>query len=507
MFEHSLMLTILPPIFASLVATLMGLWKPRFALPVALGAIGFSMFGSIITLASVTQDGFVQYFLGNWSEPRGIGIEFRVDHISALMLVLITSVAFLSLIYASGKLKEEVPGKEPLFYTLYLLLTGGLLGICMTADAFNLYVMLEITSLTSYALVAMGSGRRAAFSAYHYVIMGTIGASFYLLGVGYLYIRTGSLNMMDINRIILEQGLQQSPTIIVAFIMILIGMLVKMAFFPLSGWLTNTYTHAPSCTGNLAAPLMTKVSVYVMVRMMLTVFGVDFVFDELVWSPIMVWLAVIAIGAGSIMALAQTDLKRMLCCLIIAEVGYMVGGAWLANHHGMTGAIFHIFSDGAMTLCLFLAAGIFFHKNGTGDIGALKGMYQRMPLTMGAFTLGAFSMIGVPPTCGFFSKFYLIRGGLESGHYEYVVALLLSSLVNAILFFRIFETAYFGDLSHDDHGHDHHHEEVEVDEAPPTMLAPLIVAAVSLVILGLYNSAIASFIGKTLTPLAIGGAG
>lgn len=130
-----------------------------------------------------------------------------------------------------------------------------------------------------------------------------------------------------------------------------------------------------------------------------------------------------------------------------------------------------------------------------------------MPLTMGAFTLGAFSMIGVPPTCGFFSKFYLIRGGLESGHYDYVVALLLSSLVNAILFFRIFETAYFGDLSHDDHGHAHHHEEVEVDEAPPTMLAPLIVAAVSLVILGLYNSAIASFIGKTLTPLAIGGAG
>jgi len=506
MFDHTLMLTILPCFFAALAVTACGLWKPRWSLPVALLSVGISLFGSLAVLAEVMTQGRVQYFLGNWSEPRGIGIEFNVDPISSLMLVLICVVSLLSLIYASGKITEELPGKEPLFYALFLLLMGGLLGICMTADAFNLYVMLEITSLTSYALVAMGNGRRAAFSAYNYVIMGTIGASFYLLGVGYLYIRTGSLNMADIFRIIQLESLQGSPTITVAFIMILIGMLVKMAFFPLSGWLPNAYTHAPSVTGNFVAPLMTKVSVYVMVRMIITVFGIEFTFDHLPWGQTVVWLAILAIVAGSIMALGQSDLKRMLCCLIIAEVGYMVGGAWLANIHGMTGAVFHIFSDAAMTLCLFLAAGIFHHKNGTGEIGSLEGHFRKMPITMAAFTLGAFSMIGVPPTCGFFSKFYLIRGGLESGQYGYVVALLLSSLVNAILFFRIFETAYFGNLSeghHDAHGNDDH--EVEIDEAPPTMLAPLVATAAGLVAIGLFNSEIAGFIQRSLTPLAVGG--
>jgi multicomponent Na+:H+ antiporter subunit D len=211
------------------------------------------------------------------------------------------------------------------------------------------------------------------------------------------------------------------------------------------------------------------------------------------------------LSSSSFLALAQTKLRRMLCYLIIAEVGYMVGGAWLANYHGMVGAIYHIVSDAFMTLCMFLAVGILFKES--SPIDGFKGMFKRKPWTMAAFILGALSLIGVPPTCGFFSKYYLIRGGIEAGRWEFVIALLFSSLINVILFFRIIEKGFF----HLDGGH--HDEHGEKDEAPddPTPLSqaiPLWVVATSLILLGLFNQQIAGWIGETLQAFPIiGGQG
>lgn len=180
----------------------------------------------------------------------------------------------------------------------------------------------------------------------------------------------------------------------------------------------------------------------------------------------------------------------MLAFLIIAEVGYMVGGVWLAEQSGMVGAIYHIISDAFMTLCVFLFAGIIFAKTKKRDINAVEGMFKKMPLTMMAFVVGAFSLIGIPPTCGFFSKWYLIQGGINSGHWEYVVALLISSLINAVLFFRIIEIAYFGTKPAEGHGHHHSDEDDKRSEASPTMLIPLLVTATLLIAIGIFNQPI-----------------
>jgi multicomponent Na+:H+ antiporter subunit D len=253
---------------------------------------------------------------------------------------------------------------------------------------------------------------------------------------------------------------------------------------------------------------MTKVSVYVMIRVMLSLFGLEWVFGHPGWSDLVVWLAVIAILAGSIMALAQREIKRMLCYLIVAEIGYMVGGAWLndPNLWGLTGASYHILADAMMTLCLFLFAGILFKYHGVSEIGDLGGMFKKMPLTSIGFIVGALAMIGVPPTCGFFSKFYLIRGGIEGGHPEYVAALLISSLVNAVLFFRIFEIAYFGKNPADSHSHDHEHDEHDghgdavttaapaLREAPVYALIPLLAAAALIILVGIFNGQIIELI-------------
>lgn len=501
MADQYCILILLFPLFAAVFVALAGTKSDRFCLPITLIGLGGALLFAILTQGQVMAGGSVEYFLGGWDtsddKPLGIGIQYIVDPINGLVLVLIPLIGLVTAIFSADRIAAETNDKVALFYSLYLLLLTGLMGMTITADAFNLYVLLEVSSLTGYALVAMGTHRRAAPAAFNYVIMGTIGATFYLLGVGYLYLKTGSLNMGDIKDILVEQNLHGSQAVNVAFIMILVGVLVKMAFFPLHAWLPNAYCFGPSTTACVVAPLVTKVSVYIMVRMMLSVFGIEYV-HSLPWADVVVWLSVVGIIGGSVMALSEPDLKRMLTWLIVAEVGYMVGGAWLANENGMIGTIYHVISDSAMTSCLFLAVTILVAKSGSSKIESLTGAFQKHPLTMAAFVVGAFSMIGIPPTAGFFSKYYLIRGGLESGHYAYVIALLTSSLVNAVLFFRIIEVAFFGKLSDDDQGHHDHHEAVARDEAPWFKLAPLVFMAGCVVAVGLYNAELADLIGRGL---------
>lgn len=511
MSDHLPALILIAPLFGALVIGLFGLRDHRICLPVTVSALGLSLAAAIGILLRVSSDGPLDYFVAGWKEPLGIGIQLRADSINSPLLLVIAIVALLAAIFTIRPVGERDTEKTPYFYVLFLLLCVGLFGITITADAFNVFVLIEVTALSSYGLVAIGNSKRGKVAAFHYLIMGTVGASFYLLGVGYLYLKLGSLNMQDIHTILASnESLANSRAIRTAFVFILVGIWTKMAFFPLHGWLQNAYSYSPSGSAAILAPLVTKVSVYVMVRMMVSVFGLDRLEANVEWGHFVVWLAVIAIAAGSTMALAQREIKKMLCCLIIAEVGYMVGGAWLGDPQrwGLTGTVYHILADALMTSCLFLAAGIFAKWLGAVKLEDLSGLFRKMPLAAAGFVVGGLAIIGVPPTCGFYSKFYLIRGAIESGQWVYVVALLASSLVNAVLFFRIFEIAYFGKKpaeSHghcDDHGHDHESEPVVRREPPLHALIPLLIAAALLVLLGLFNGPVVDFIRTGLIETA-----
>ena len=408
MTDHLPILLLLFPLFGSLICVLLGRNNAAYSWLVAMLCLGTSAILSLLMLIKVLglELGDFRYRMGGWPESSNyeVGIELRIDLLASLIVLAVTFVGFLNTIYSKTRVPAEVGEKGSFFYALIQLLIVGLCGIIMTNDAFNLYVLIEITSLTSYALIAMGN-RRAALSSFNYVIMGTIGASFYLLGVGYLYIKTGTLNIDDIRAYLENENLWASQSIIVAFILIMLGVWTKMAFFPLHGWLPNAYSYAPSMTGTFMAPLMTKVMVYVMMRVMLWLFGSDFVYsEESIWGELIIWMSVVAIVAGSFLALARNDIKKMLTYLIIAEVGYMVGGAWLGNVTGQAGAFYHILSDAAMTFCLFIAASIVIIRTGESRLNAFNDLFRKMPLTMICFTIGGLSMIGLPPTCGFFSK-------------------------------------------------------------------------------------------------------
>ncbi len=502
MIDQSPVLILIPTLFTAIFVALLGSRFKAICFPFAILSLSGSVAASSVTLWRVLHEGTLSYHIGNWQPP--FGIELRIDGLNGLVALAVSIVALFATIYSKQAVIAENGNKVSQYYTLLLLLVTGLLGMVVTGDAFNLYVLLEISALTSYALIAMGP-RRATLASFKYVIMGTIGASFYLLGVGYLYIKTGSLNMLDIQHQIAANDLFGSQTILIAFMMISVGVWIKMAFFPLHTWLPNAYSYAPTTSSCIMGPLVTKVMIYVMIRLMLTVFSPEYTFDHLDWSSIVVWMSVIAILAGSFSALAQKDLRKMLAYLIIAEVGYMVGGAWLADKTGMAGSIFHIVADAFMTLCVFLFAGIIFSKTGKRDLSAVDGMFKKSPVVMVGFLIGALSLIGVPPTAGFFSKWYLIQGGINSGHWEYVVALLVSSLINAVLFFRIIEIAYFGAKPAEGHAHHDHHEHEEKNTPTPfSMALPLLCTASLLLVIGVFNKDIMEVITTFLSDYNFG---
>lgn len=513
MAEQLPAILVIAPLLGALLLGLVGTRDPRVCLPVVFAALGVALFAAAGLLRRVLSEGPVDYFIGGWEKPLGIGILLRADSMNAPVLVLVALVALLVASFSRRPAGERDAEKSPQYYALFLLLCTALFGIVVTADAFNLFVLVEVSALSSYGLVAIGSSRRCKVAALHYLVMGTVGASFYLLGTGYLYLSVGSLNIADIHQILASnEAAASSRAVRTAFVLMIVGVWVKMAFFPLHGWLPNAYSYCPSASSSLLAPLMTKVSVYVMVRLMTGVFGLEWVFGHLGWNQLVVWFAIGAILAGSLLALAQREIKKMLCYLIVAEVGYMVGGAWLGDPGGwgLSGALYHILGDGLMTLTLFLAAGIFAKRLGAIELGDLSGLFRKMPLASVGFVVGGLAMIGVPPTCGFFSKFYLVRGGIESGQWAFVAALLVSSLVNAVLFFRLFEIAHFGKEPPESHAHhgagegegegegDHGgHAAAEPVAVPAHMLVPLLLAAAGVVLLGLLNGPVVAFLRES----------
>jgi multicomponent Na+:H+ antiporter subunit D len=486
------------PLVIALLIFPSGWWLKRAGFPLAIAALLVCLVSSIGILKTVLEQGPIRYWLGGWKPPWGI--EYRIDHLNAIMLVLISTLAMLVAVYAHKSVQQELAGKTAFFWSLFLLFITGLLGICITADLFNLFVLLEVTSLSGYALIAMGE-KGATYASFRYVIMGTIGASFYLLGVGYLYIATGSLNMADLSQLLPE--LIESKAILAGFAFIIIGLSIKMALFPLHGWLPDAYTCAPSAVSATIAPLMTKVMAYVIIRIMFTVFNAEFPVSILRVTQLMVWFGTLAILFGAVMALSQRDFKRMLSYVIIAEIGYIVGGIGVANTTALQGAIFHIVNDAMMMACLFMVAGLVMYRTKGHRIANFKGIFRTMPYTAFVFTVGALAVIGVPPTCGFFSKWYLLLGGIEAHQWGFVAALLVCTLINVALFVRVFDKGLYIHAHQKEPDITESSNNPNAGEAPLSMLLPAIALALAILLVGIFNQFILTNVIRFAVPAGL----
>ena len=424
--------------FGALLILLLGRWGEVWAYPIAVTSAATSAGLSILGLVQVSQMGTLRYDLGDWAPP--IGIELVLDPLSAFLSVLVTSVVLTVLIHSGSVVERELSGRKGAFYSCALLMVGGLAGISVTGDLFNLYVFLEISSLASYALVANGD-RRAPFSAFRYLILGTVGASFYLLGLGFVFMLTGSLNMADLAAILPEVG--ADPPLLVGFVLITVGIALKMALFPMHGWLPDAYTHASSSATALIAPVGTKVAAYVLIRIFFFILQPELLRDGFPLAGMIGYLGAVGIIWASALAIAQTDLKRMLAYSSIGQVGYIAVGIGLASPLGFIGAVLHMLNHAVMKGCLFLVSTNFLHGLGHTDIRRIDDSTRlRMPWSAAAFTLAAISMIGLPPTAGFFSKWYLVLASVEQSQWIFLVVILASSLLNVVYFFRVIERMY-----------------------------------------------------------------
>ncbi len=499
---------LIPLVFfaGALLIPLLERWRKGCAhgLAVASAAVGAVL--AVTGLIGVSSGGTLRYPVSGWAPP--IGIELVLDPLSAFLSVLVTCVALLVLIHSGSVVRRELPGKAMPFYSAALLLVGGLLGITVTGDMFNLYVFLEISSLASYALLALGD-RRAPVSAFRYLILGSVGASFYLLGLGFVFMITGSLNMADL-RLILS-NLESSPPLLVGLVLIATGIGLKMALFPMHSWLPDAYTHASSTATALIAPIGTKVAAYILIRIFFFVLDPDFASGEIPLTTVIGYLGAAGILWGSILAVAQTDLKRMLAYSSVGQIGYIALGIGLASPMGLIGAVLHTLNHAAMKGCLFLVSANFLSRLGHADIRRFDDSTRvRMPWTAAGFTVAALSMIGLPPFAGFFSKWYLILGSVEQSNWVFVIVILTSSLLTAVYFFRLIERIYLRSPSppHPDSEHPDQEGGAEVpdggrQEVSASMLGPTLILASALVVLGLLNAWIVNRLIQPMIPVGL----
>jgi len=472
---------LLPLVFlvAAMVVPLVGLWRKRAAYFLALFGSFSAAALSIYGFLHVLGHGTLRYHFGGWLPP--VGIEYVYDPLAAFISLVINAVAFLVLMHSSFMVRNELPGREAAYYSVAMLLLAGFNGIIITGDLFNLFVFIEISSLAMYGLIAVGGGK-APFAAFRYLIIGTIGASLYLLGVGFVYFSSGTLNMADFAAMLPQLG--SNPSIQVALIMMVVGIAIKMAIFPMHGWLPDAYTTAPSTSSALIAPLGTKVSAYVMIRILFFTFGAEFFSRQLVVGEVLAVLSCGGILFGSILAIAQKDLKRMLAYSSVAQIGYIGLGIGLANPLGFIGAVLHVLNHAFMKACLFLVAGNLIAKTGRSDITLFDDTYRkRYPWTMAAFTVAALSMVGLPPLAGFFSKWYLALGTIHSSKWLFLAVILTSSLLNAVYFFRILEKVYMKNPA----ASEGKEAAIARDEVRPSMLIPTLTLAVGLILFGILN--------------------
>jgi multicomponent Na+:H+ antiporter subunit D len=488
--EHLPALIVVVPLLCAFLMPLLTRWREKWCVPATLFAITFTFVAAIQMAVQVMDTGPFTYHMGGWSPPWGI--EFVIDYLAVFTSITVTGVGLLIIVYGTKdllhELKKEVMGW---YYTLYLLLIASMVGMVLTNDLFNMFVFIEICAIASCGIISIKESRECIEAAFKYLVLSAVGSGCILLAIAMLYMVTGHLNFTFVAQALPEVMYLYPYNILISMALFMLGLGVKAALFPLHVWLPDAHSSAPSPSSAVLSGLVIKVYAVTMIKLLYKVYPPELLGMAPVMNMIL-WMATLAIIVGSMFAIVQDDMKKMLAYSSIAQIGYVFLGVGLMTEIALTGAILHIFNHALMKAMLFLSAGAFIYATGVRKLSDLKGIGYTMPIPTITFCIGAFAMVGIPLTSGFISKWHLALGALDINRPFFAAVILISSLLNGIYYLPIVVNAFFSKPEG---------AVAEPKSLPKQMTVPLIILGFCVILFGVNPNLVLGVVTKAAQSL------
>ncbi|MBN2030178.1 NADH/ubiquinone/plastoquinone (complex I) [bacterium] len=429
------------PLGAAFLTPILSKAGNRISAVLGLCANGFIM-GLSIWIIQYSKDTIV-YFAGGWQPIAGIpiGIAMVMDGLTVVMLLIINVVGFFAMLYSLNYMTRYTETGK--YYTLFLLMMGGLNGVVLSGDLFNLFVFLEITAIASYSLVAFGVEAEELEASFKYQVLGGTASAMILLGIAVFYQLTGTLNLADASRVI--EGIGLNPAVIFVGILFLVGFSLKAALMPFHAWLPDAHPSAPAPISAMLSGVVIKVlGVYTLIRMFFNIFGIGRMSFVLI---VFLILGTLSMVAGAFLALSQKDFKRLLAYSSISQIGYVIFAFGLGTPLGFLGGLFHLINHASFKSLLFLNSGAVVYRTDNRDMEKMGGFSQRMPVTGTTSLMGSLSIGGIPPLGGFWSKLVIVIAAVESHHFILAGIAVLTSIITLAYYLKVQKMTFFGKLS------------------------------------------------------------
>ena len=471
--NNILILLIVLPLLSSFLVLLASLISRYFPGKIfSLGGIALSLGLLCLIAPAIFSGGTFSYSVGGWKGP--LGITLYMDGLAWLTSLIGTVIALLALIYTSGE-KDY----HPRFYFFFLLLLVGMQGVIFADDIFNMFVFFEILSISTYVLVAYFQTGRAIRASFDYLLLSSLGAAFFLLGIGLIYQAGGVLSLEGMREVAIHLQRNSPSMFNLAVVCLVVGVGIKAAFIPLHTWLPNAHAYAPTPVSALLSAVMIKVS-------FLAVWRIINIFQAFSLQYLFIWIGAFTAFLAVIWALAQTDIKKILAYHSISQMGFIVASFGVASSLSLTASFFHIINHSLFKSLLFLSAGLVIYTTGIRDVGKLSGLGRKMPLGFFACLVGSLSISGIPPFNGFASKNLI---SLSLRNYPVAAFFILLASVGTVASFSKIMRIFVGSSAGD-----------RIKKVPLSMTFPLLVLCASCLALGIFPSWGAGGISRLIVP-------